>query len=79
VRIDDPDTVRVIKAGMEAPKGARFALQVDPGTGVGVRRGTAGARTRSFTGPLHDSAREPDQAVGQDQELLLRIDFVPDG
>ena len=60
VQIDDPDTVRTMRSGMQVEKGDRFALQVEPGAGVGVRRGVDGAQTRTFTGPLHSTPRPPD-------------------
>lgn len=76
-RIDDPDTERRFVTAQEVPVGARFALQVDPGTGVGLRA-DPGAEIRTFTGPLHDTARAPDPEPLADRELQLRVDFIPD-
>lgn len=78
VRVNDPDAVHIERTSQDVPAGARFALQADPGTGVGVRTAD-GARLETFTGPLHDTAREPDPEPLADRELQLRVDFVADG
>ncbi|MFN8121941.1 MAG: hypothetical protein U0237_05875 [Thermoleophilia bacterium] len=66
-------------ADLSFPAGARFALELAPGTAVGLRDGVAGARTLRFFGALRFEPRVPDGTRGADQELLLRVDVVPRG
>jgi hypothetical protein len=76
VTIDDPDSVTVVPADMSVPKGARFALELAPGSGVGVRRGVHAARTERFFGPVRLAPAKAAAAV-DGEELLLRVDLVP--
>lgn len=77
VTVTDPDVPRVVRAGLTVPAGARFALEVLPGAGVGLRRGVAGAGAVRFSSPLRVNPRSPDPGGAQVGELLLRVDFVP--
>jgi hypothetical protein len=69
---------RVMAADLSVPRGARFALEVAPGTSAGVRA-VRGASTARFFSPLRGDRRQPDPAGGQGQELMLRVDLVPRG
>jgi hypothetical protein len=79
VTIDDAEATTVVPADLSVPKGARFALEVAPGGGVGIRRGIDGATTARFSGPLRSDARPADPRGGDGEELLLRVDVVPPG
>lgn len=70
---------RVFPADLSVPAGARFALEVAPGAGVGLRRGVAGTSTSRFFGPLRGVPRDADRSAGRTEELLLRVDVVPQG
>lgn len=75
-----PDTAPyVVTEDLVVPAGMRFALEVAPGSAIGVRDDVAGARTLRFYGPLRGDLRIPDGGRGAEQELLLRVDVVPVG
>ncbi|MEZ5080027.1 MAG: hypothetical protein R2878_05065 [Thermoleophilia bacterium] len=71
--------VHVVAADLEVPAGARFGLEVAPGSEIGIRNGVDGAQTLRFYGPLRGDRRSPAADRGAGQELLLRVDVVPGG
>jgi hypothetical protein len=79
VTIDDGEATTLVPADLSVPKGARFALEVAPGGGVGIRRGLRGAATARFSGPLRSDPRPASRREGDGEELLLRVDVVPLG
>lgn len=79
VTITDPEVTTLVAADLSVPAGARFGLEVAPGTAVGIRSGVAGARTLRFFGPLRSDRRTPDRTRGAGEELLLRVDVALGG
>jgi hypothetical protein len=79
ITIDDAHVTTVVPSDLSVPRGARFALEVAPGGGVGIRRGVAGASTARFSGPLRSDPRGKDPGTARGEELLLRVDVVPAG
>jgi hypothetical protein len=76
VTVTDPDRPAYFSARRSVPRGARFAIEVDPGGAVGIRRRVSGARVARFFGPVRTPARQPTSARA-DEELMLRVDIVP--
>lgn len=70
--------LHVVASDLPVAAGDRIALELTPGAGAGIRRGTAGASTERWFGPLRDIARASDRPAGSglDHELLLRVDVV---
>lgn len=79
IEIDAGDRARLVPADLSYPAGARFALEVGPGTSIGLRRGVEGAQTARFFGPLRSEPRAPRTIGGDGEELLLRVDVVRGG
>lgn len=72
--------VHVARANLAVAAGDRVALEVAPGTAVGIRRGGPQASTDRWFGPLLKPARPPERPAGTglDHELLLRVDVSPE-
>ncbi len=69
-------TPRRIAADRSVPKGSRFALLVEPGGGIGVRGGVAGAADTRFIGPVTSREARRPGSTKRGEELLLRVDVV---
>jgi hypothetical protein len=71
--------VHVARSHVVVAAGDRVALEVAPGTAVGIRRTGARASTDRWFGPLVRPARRPERppGTGLDRELLLRVDLRP--
>lgn len=71
--------VQVVAEDLVVPAGVWFALELAPGSAIGLRNGVDDALALRFYGPLRGDLRTPDAGRGAGQELLLRVDAVPVG
>ena len=71
--------VHAFPANLPIRTGDLVALEVAPGTAVGVRRDAPGAVTARWFGPLNISVRPVERGPrsGFDHELLLRVEYLP--
>ncbi|MEA2123843.1 MAG: serine/threonine-protein kinase PpkA, partial [Solirubrobacteraceae bacterium] len=72
--------VHVARTNLAVAAGDRLALEVAPGSAVGIRRGGPHASTERWFGPLVRPPRLPERPAGSglDRELLLRVDVSPE-
>jgi hypothetical protein len=77
VTVRDPAATTVVHDSLSVPAGARFALELRPGSGFGVAPGDAGATTVRFFGPLRAIPQRPVRGRRHAEELLLRVDVLP--
>jgi hypothetical protein len=78
VIISDPDEWTAFRTRLPVPSGARFGLELSPGTSVELAHGVTGARLARFLGPpsfMEPSIPSPEVSV---EELLIRVDVVPE-
>jgi hypothetical protein len=70
--------LHLMRANLPVRAGDLVGLAVAPGAGVGVRR-ASGATTRRRSGPsdLFPESFDRSAGTGRDQELLLRVEYVP--
>jgi len=70
--------LRSFRAAVPVCRGDRFALELAPGSAAGFRAAVPGATTTRFIDELDYESRAPNAAgAGRDEELLLRVDYVP--
>ena len=75
-----PDTgAHLLAANLPVRAGDLVGLAVAPGAAVGVRDGVRGAATARRFGPpdVYAQRFERGAGIGSDQELLLRVEYVP--
>jgi hypothetical protein len=77
-RVPD-EGVHVLPANLPVRAGDRIGVQLAPGAAIGVRRGTSGAATARWIGPLFLEPRaiELGGGTGFDSEVLLRVEYTP--
>lgn len=69
--------LRSFRAALAVRRGDRLGIELAPGAAAGLRATVRGATTARFVDPLRSESRPPDPGGGRDEELLLRVDYVP--